>query len=167
MNRQTKRAASSRSVVLFGLLLVVLAARGAWWVINDSRLALASQQWLSTQGLIVRSRVSRTGLGTAGDLIAYAPRVTYRYQVHETSYTGTVISYPSRRGARHWAEQVVARYPAGALVAVLYNPEDPQQSCLERGARSWFFILMIGGISLLLFAGGSWFVFAGWRATRV
>jgi hypothetical protein len=44
---------------------------------------------------------------------------------------------------------VVARYPVGKTIQVLYDPTDPEQSVLEPGSNPWVPIAAGGAFSML------------------
>lgn len=115
--------------------IVVLVAFG-YFMYRRSKLRDAAKQsaqdWSSTMGVVITStiRISRTGNSRSE-----IPVVVYQYQVNDKPYTGQVI----KAGEQFFsvrlmgdAQKTIARYPVGAQVMVHYNPENPQESALER-----------------------------------
>lgn len=96
--------------------------------------ALAAKRWPKTEGTIVRSEVDVTDLG-AGDP-DIAPSVS-RYPIVEYSYEADGRNYQSRTLyiadaiLNLEADEMVAKYPRGAKVAVYYNPADPADCALD------------------------------------
>jgi hypothetical protein len=89
-----------------------------------------SQSWLSTAGIIVKSRVEVSG----GEHTSVSPRIVYEYGVGGQTYQNDSI-----RPGDHFisfqsgsAYEVVDRYPVGTAVEVFYNPANPAESALER-----------------------------------
>jgi hypothetical protein len=62
----------------------------------------------------------------------YYPKIRYDYVILGTRYENDTIEFDQRSfDHRDEAAQVTARYPVGARVDVHYDPDDPQQSCLQ------------------------------------
>lgn len=92
----------------------------------------AAQSWSSTMGTVIASTIQVRRTGKSRSEI---PVVVYQYQVNGKPYTGQVI----KAGEQFFnvrlmgdAQKTIARYPVGAQVMVHYNPENPQESALER-----------------------------------
>ena len=109
---------------------------GIGWFLNKKSkeakaLREAARNWSSTTGKVVTSRVEVSG----GDHTTVSPHIVFQYTVYGREYTGSQI----KAGDAHWASytsrdayDTVDKYPVGAEVSVYYDPEDPQQSALER-----------------------------------
>jgi len=98
----------------------------------------------------------------------YRPVVRYRYATPSGSFDGDKLStadrlYPKEEAAR----RVAARYPAGSTVLARYNPVDPAEAVLERGASGGFGLLLFGLLCWIVpvaaarKAGFSWPLIAG------
>ena len=92
----------------------------------------AAQSWSSTIGAVLMSSVQSRRSGNSTSIY---PVVVYQYSVNGQSYQSQTI----KAGEQFFnvrvigqAEETVRRYPIGAQVMVYYNPENPQQSALER-----------------------------------
>ena len=92
----------------------------------------SARDWSSTMGVVITSAVQvKRGYKSRSEI----PVVVYQYQVNGKPYTGQVV----KAGEQFFsvriygdAQKTVARYPVGAQVMVHYNPENPQESALER-----------------------------------
>ena len=91
----------------------------------------ASQEWFSTSGQVVKSRVEVSG----GEVTSVRPRVVYEYTVGGQRYQSQQIragdTLLSIRASGD-AYKIIDRYPEGATVTVYYDPADPAQAALER-----------------------------------
>lgn len=120
---------SATIVAIAAALLIVLML--AYSIVMNRR---ARENWVSTEGVIVESRVdARNEPGADRPNIRYGARVTYQYDVGGTAYRGNRLSFvsPVWRADRHSAEADAARYPQGARVTVHYDPANPQNAVLE------------------------------------
>ncbi len=87
----------------------------------------------------------------------YSPRVAYRYEVGGQSYVNRRVIYGTdEAGSQSFAQGVVARYPMGTKVSVLYNPEKPEDAGLEI-KTGWTWLLLVAAVIALSFA----FLFTG------
>lgn len=109
---------------------------GIGWFLNKKSkeakaLREAAKNWASTTGKVTTSRVEVSG----GEYTSVSPFIVYQYNVYDRDYSNSQIkagdvhisSYSSRA-----AYDMADKYPVGSEVTVYYNPEDPQQSALER-----------------------------------
>lgn len=92
----------------------------------------AAQSWSSTMGTVVASTIQ---IQRTSESYSEIPVVVYQYQVSGNPYQGQTI----KAGEQFFnvrlmgdAQKTIARYPVGAQVMVHYNPENPQESALER-----------------------------------
>jgi hypothetical protein len=127
-----------------------------------SREARASESWPTAPGEVLSSRIetktrtssssSAGGTRRTREVTLHRPEVQYRYVVDGTGYLGNRITFYDGADEHYGRSQMtVARYPAGATLAVRYDPKDATQSVLEPGdteGLSPFFIL--GGGFLLI-----------------
>ncbi len=129
--------------------------------------AAAMSAWPAVEGEILDSSVRKrvdSGYDSA-DIARYIPEVRYAYKIGGVAQEGTTIrvglgdfGYVSEQQAR----EHVARYPAGARVAVRYDPENPKTAVLETGQVGGGNKIFAGLIFLLL--GLAAVVFAIWIA---
>ncbi len=146
-------------LVVFMLVFALVLARFAFVL---RRQAASVSGWGHTTGAIVASEAetfdaaqARLG-GPRSKLIRQ--RVTYRYAVAGVDYMSDRVSFGARTSSslRALEQSIVRRYPVGASVPVFYDPANPSEAVLERGARLLW--LMWG--SAALFAGAAVY-FAG------
>ena len=109
---------------------------GIGWFLNKKSkeaktLRAAARNWASTTGKILTSRVEVTG----GESATVSPHIIFQYSVYGKEYSGSQI----KAGDMHWASytsraayDTVDKYPVGMEVTVYYDPENPEQSALER-----------------------------------
>lgn len=86
------------------------------------------QSWPQTPGEIKSFAISKTYVGD------YFPNISYRFEVDGKEYVSEVIrrggrlSFRSKRKVR----EMESAYAAGAPVTVYYNPESPDDCCIDR-----------------------------------
>ncbi|MFO1015017.1 MAG: DUF3592 domain-containing protein [Caulobacteraceae bacterium] len=118
---------------------------------------MADRRWQVVRaGLEAASRLDDEPLGQHDR----GADIAYTYEVDGQSYRGTRIQFGAWPGGRMKAESFVSQHGGGAEVAVLYNPEKPQDSVLRptasgRGIRrgAWIVLVMSG-----LYAAMAWWV---------
>jgi hypothetical protein len=103
----------------------------------------AAASWPQTPALIEVSEVAAER--RFEDNLMYRPIVRYRYGTPGGSFVGdklatTVRLYPKEAAAR----RSLARYPVGTTAMVRYNPADPTEAILERGAAGAFWFILFG-----------------------
>ena len=170
MSRQ-RNATAVLALLLAAGALFAIAALFLWTGSANFRLGLASSDWPSVPGTVVRSEVGEshgTIKGTASGeqtevTEAYYPIVAVRYVVGDTVYRTERIAYRSLEahvGDRSEVLAVLAGYPVGGEIPVHYDPQAPQRGVLEPGAAFGAFgaSLIIGlalailGVLALVFA---------------
>ncbi len=117
---------------LIGLVAVVIAL---FLSLDLPPLMKASQamSWKQVPGITRRAGLSHMVLGRDP---AWRPIVVYHYKVDGTAYVNDTISFQEWLGLPGFeAGQIRTRYIPGTAVTVVYNPENPQESCLEAEPR--------------------------------
>ena len=115
---------------LGGLMVLVML-----WAAR--RQVAEASAWPATGGRIVKSTVEnyrkRVGGAQSGTLATfYQPVVEYSYRVGDHEYHSTQLSFGGTQAASQQnAEARAARYPAGNLVLVHYDPKNPSNAVLE------------------------------------
>lgn len=114
-----------------------------------------SYGWREAKGKVVSSSVESSEHLTRGRRRRfYKARVVYEYPVDGASYTSERIYFGHARSTEGADEhELVKRYPAGRSVTVLYDPDDPSSSILER-RLSWLLVLGMLALGALVAAGG-------------
>jgi hypothetical protein len=94
-------------------------------------------RWPATGGRIVKCTVEnyrkRVGSASGGTLVTFhEPVVEYAYRVDDREYHSTQLSFGGKAASsRASAEAKAARYPAGNLVLVHYDPKNPSNAVLD------------------------------------
>ncbi len=123
----------------------------------------AAQTWQTASAKITRSEIrSKKAPDTTrrGQKTINYPAVTYEYIVKGRRYTGDRISLAESIPESD-IEPTLERYPVGAEVTVYYNPNNPNQSVLERdlpvdfgkGLAGIFIVFGGGAVMVVLWAG--------------
>lgn len=100
--------------------------------VKELLLRLRMRGWPRADGVVLRSETVRID---DGESIIYRPLVQCSYQVDGTGYV-TEALHPGHENhsssfESHW-RRVVDRYPAGAVVTVIYNPQNPSEGYLRK-----------------------------------
>ena len=137
----------------------LLIACGLWVFQMQRRArvaALASVGWPTVKGSIVDSGVIVTEGVNASS--CHAPRVRYVYEVAGVRHDGHVIGLGDRRAmSKHEAQAICDSYPAGASVAVHYDPKNPGSAILTTSPpddyRLWTGgALVTAGVAMIIYA---------------
>jgi hypothetical protein len=83
---------------------------------------MKARQWLTVKGKVLESAVT----GFDEDFI----QITYEYKVRGRAYVGDRFNVS--RGSVGNASETIKQYQPGAIVDVLYNPQNPRESALTR-----------------------------------
>lgn len=136
------------ALVCGGLFILAFGAAGVIAILSYVRSQKKSetcQKWALTPGTVVSSSIHQSTTISQDDPPTYTPQIRYVYYVMGELYQGSRVfigPIPSRR--RSQAEQIVARYPAGATVTVYYDPNKPADAVLERSAPGNTAVLILG-----------------------
>jgi hypothetical protein len=149
---------------ILGLFFVALGVHLLRRGLSYRRAAAAMSGWPVVDAKVIESRVeARPDEGGEG-ADRYIPRVRYAYTVDGAARESTTIrigladlGYRRARQAREHA----ARYPAGARIAVRYDPADPTTAVLEAGQVGGVKRIVVGAIFLA--AGVALIVLAIWN----
>ena len=83
----------------------------------------------------------------------YAPRVMYKYSVRGKEYEGDTLQRGiPRLPWRAFAQKRVESYRNGQRVMVYHSPSDPAQAVLRRGPPIDAWLMLAGGVGLLVVA---------------
>jgi hypothetical protein len=126
--------------VVFAALLALIwsLATLRWPEYLTWRRGIMAPSWHRVKGSIISSHIKEIkeygDYYTTFDTVLYEPIVEYVYVVANNEYRGSDIgSKDSKKGYRKYgkAREVMDKYPIGAPVQVMFNPEDPGVSALE------------------------------------
>ncbi|MDX1514493.1 MAG: DUF3592 domain-containing protein [Gammaproteobacteria bacterium] len=107
------------------------------------------RSWPETEGTIEKFAVTATYVGD------YFPGISYRYEVDGREYVGDVIrrggrvSFRSRRRAREMEQY----YVPGGRIPVYYDPDAPDQCCIDRDETAGGRSAMFWGVAMVLLGG--------------
>lgn len=146
------------TILVVIVLFAAMAAIDGW---NRYKSGKASQNWPSTEGVILSSEV-KTDLGKSDDADPkYKAAITYRYGVKGYEYTGERVSFAGQTFLEKGkADSLIMRYNSGKRVKVYYNPKTPHVSVLEPGTASGPPFISIALVLIILF-----FLFKIFRGT--
>lgn len=134
---------------IFPLIFVLIGGSVVFWGVNTFFKANQSEAWPFVDGIIVESEMeyhrSNEGSGT------YHARILYDYTVGGVLYSGDQVAYGDYGSSdSSHARSIVNRYPKGQSVLVYYDPNQPEESVLERGIQAQIFFLPAFGLVFLI-----------------
>ena len=136
------------------MLLGILSALGIYLATQATKnmaKAAASENWQATDGQILESGFTVRGVRRSRQ--AATVNVRYNYQVGDSSYVGSTLSFEKQDSFRPAsAEKILKPFPSGASCKVYYDPKEPSKSVLIKGGRSGNTINLVVG--LLMLVGG-------------
>jgi hypothetical protein len=136
--------------VLFGIALIAGSPFLGVNLLAQFKEARASEAWPEAIAVIKESKVVSQNVGTKP---GFSPRVVYSFEVEGRTCSGSQIGLASSDSrSRSGPENLVAKYAVGTQHPVYYEPGNPQNCVLEKGA-DWFHYLLLG-VPFLLFSGG-------------
>lgn len=93
----------------------------------------AHDTFVPVQARVISSRVatSTTGAGNTRS-ISYSPDIRYSYTHEGRDYESSSYWLTGETFGRSAAEDIVARYPAGQIAEAFIDPQNPQESVLNR-----------------------------------
>src|SRR5690554_1667064 len=141
------------ALLLSGIPLAIVARTVYFALISKKR-------FVATEGFIETHEQPKN---EAGDPIQL--RLTYRYRVNDRQYAGRRYYFGSLNESD---PELLARYPAGTLQPVFYDPKSPGRSTLQTGfhARLWFWMATALVAFLLLWIFLVALLVAGWNLTQ-
>jgi hypothetical protein len=143
------------SPAVFGLLvwsLIVLVPDGLLVFLTAKN--IAAQWYPSVPGEITHSAEQLEGHES------FDAKVRFRYSINGQEFTGQRLHFLNLRDVSRPSKalRTLARYPVGQRVDVLYNPNDPSDSALDRSLNGmpFSFALFLLPFNLLMLAGWNW-----------
>jgi hypothetical protein len=86
--------------------------------------------------------------GQHGDFISYWPDVRYEYVVDDRRFVSDRIMFAHRGFSKLETQRLVEVYPVNKIIAVYFDPKDPQSAILEPGIP-WLLIPILAFAILL------------------
>lgn len=148
------------SAVVIGLFIGGIAAIIAG--LKARKKGRASESWPSAGGVITNAWIEeRRDTDEDGyTSTSYYPKWQYTFQAGGYEYTSQRVSYGGDKGygRRGKAQEELNKFPANSRVQVYYDPQDPNESVLKRGAKGTLWGVIIGLIlivvSIMIACGG-------------
>ncbi|MFH2056894.1 MAG: DUF3592 domain-containing protein [bacterium] len=143
--------------------------RSRWLLVALITLGLGLLLTLLDSGTLQRKWAERSWPSVTGEVVstelvhgnAYAPLITYKYEVGDSTYTATsdgrAPGFGGKRRRYDAAEAIIHEYAPGSEILVHYNPANPSESTLRPGPNwdvfaqlSFGSMLMMLGVALLV-----------------
>jgi hypothetical protein len=145
--------------VLIGLALI-------WYARRQRARGEAARQWPTAPGTILQSYVGERSTTAEDAGTTSVAVVSYSYRVSGRDYQSSRLGFGGEiQGGRDAMAKLVAEYPAGASVAVPYNPDKPEDAVLRPDITRASTTIFRGGVVIV---GIGVFVAAMlvWRLTK-
>ena len=141
--------------VLYAIVVLLVAVLMLWGQgVLRAEVSRASS-WPTVPGELVERGVGELAATVNGPVNRHYYKVRYRFVVDGKEYTGDQAW--AHRQTSAWAEQVQKELDAlPNPVPVHYNPKDPTQSCLMLNSTVAAWLILAGGILLLLVDALMW-----------
>jgi hypothetical protein len=115
----------------------------------------AGKAWARTDGEVIASGVDVPATHDSDEEGDCRPTVRYRYTVGGKTHESDRIRFGVETvTTRMFAEQIAAKYPVGARVAVYYDPKRARNAVLEpkskSGAAGWIGLIVFTALSAVL-----------------
>ncbi|MCP1291917.1 MULTISPECIES: DUF3592 domain-containing protein [Chromobacterium] len=125
---------------VIALLVIAIGVAVSAYLWQQSAKAQQAAGWPSVAGKIVSSEVDwrHARGGDSSDRREYRAIVRYEYRVADGVHRAERLRFPNPGygSSDEQAREIVQRYPAGKTVPVFYNPQNPEEACLEPG-KHW------------------------------
>ena len=141
-------------VVIAIVLPMLLIGVGIVWYARRSRAQIeASKGWPTVQGIVASSSCQRklthaypADRNELTDANVYFAAVNFTYQVSGRDYQGNRLSFGGKvEGNQDEMNKFVAEYPAGKIIPVYYDPQNPAVALLRPD--------MTGAATVMLWVG--------------
>jgi hypothetical protein len=145
----TQKPLPAAGSLLFSLLFLTMGAAILGWGIHLTSQDLTSRTWPTAAGKIISSTVTESR--DSEDHPIYQAEVHYFYSVNGVTYANNKVSFVSASSSdRSFSNRIVARYPAGKIAQVSYDPAQPKTAVLEPVLYTSFLLFYgIGGVFIL------------------
>ena len=121
--------ASGVLVTLWGVRIIVIARK--------------TLKWPFVGGKIEESRIN---FG-AGDLLPY---IVFSYNIGEKNYQQQMTFPRDITPSQEFTKSYLEKYPAGFLVQVFYDPNNPETATLEPGPAEGDWLILVVGLAMLV-----------------
>ena len=144
--------------IIVGVVMLLFGGAGGYFAWKGSLAASASSEWQPVDAKILRARATRNAHGE------WSPDIAYEYVVAGERYESSQVRiFTANRTSLQGARAVAHRYHATQRVTAYVDPSDPTQAVLIPGPQRGF-ALMVASASVLLVAGGTYFIFHSLQA---
>lgn len=153
-------------LIVFTLFWSILVSGFDGFMVYNGFKQFESRDYPLATGTVTHSEVT-IHHGSKGGA-TYGVAINYRYEVGGQTFTGTRLRYnlPSYSGEAA-ARGIVDAHPAGAMVQVYYNPENPQDSLLFKGITGGDFVPVLFLTPFNAVMVGLWIWMGGWLRERL
>jgi Protein of unknown function (DUF3592) len=132
-----------QTLIYCGVAAVILGAFCIWGALQLYD-AIRSYSWPHVTGTITtsvaRSKLMRGRYG--GEFLAHWPDVRYEYVVGGRHFVSDRIMFAHRGFSKLETQRLVDAYPVNKIIAVYFDPKNPQSAVLEPGVQ-WLLILAL------------------------
>ncbi len=136
---------------MLGLLFIFIGAAAWAHIVYLKMKVKKSMSWPSTHGEVIQAEVVLTGCesGNVNSSPGHAAMILYQYHVRDRRYKSDnfTIGGNVSTGSKEKEENKVRQYSVGTTVEVYYNPENPEDACLERKQKmaivAWLFSMFL------------------------
>jgi hypothetical protein len=134
---------------IYGSAAAMILGAFCIWAALQLYDSVRSYSWSHVSGTITSS-VARSKLmrGQHGEFISYWPDVRYEYVVDDRRFVSDRIMFAHRGFSKLETQRLVEAYPVDKIVAVYFDPKDPQSAILEPGIP-WVLIPILAFAILL------------------
>jgi NADH:ubiquinone oxidoreductase subunit 3 (subunit A) len=141
-------------IILFCLVFIGIGVSMLIKLIANFRKANQSKQWSTTNGEIISSELdAQTSTDEEGNQsTTYIAQVFFRYQVGGLEYESGRINfnYGMRTSNIRKQQSIVEQYPQGSTVTVFYDPDNPEESVLERRVNGAFTTIIVSAVFITI-----------------
>ena len=160
--RRAQRAMKALQTFIYcGVAAVLLGVFNVWGILQLYD-AARSYNWPHASGTIISS-VARSKLmrGRHGEFITRWPDVQYEYVVGNRRFVGDRIMFAHRGFSKSETQRLVETYPVNKIIAVYFDPRNPNSAVLEPGI--WWLFFPILGFAIVLMIVMLWIAYADLR----
>lgn len=146
------------------LVCLALVFTGFIWIILGAgdliTMEKPPQTFVSIDAVVVNSDIESSSIGKKDDgstPVYYNAVVSFQYTVSGETFTGRRLMGQARRNDPAEAQKIVEAHPPGTLIPILYNPDLPAESRLDKPYLLWPASLIGTGVLSMLLSAGVFF----------